>query len=116
MTLPPVPVAFEWTTESWGAGLRCQPLAEIAPHLFTTRQLELTADGYQRLAATLGADRVAIVTQVHGADVVVIRRGSVAHDGPQTEADALVSDDPRVAIAVRAADCVPLLMADRSRG
>jgi YfiH family protein len=111
-----VPAAFEWTTEPWGAGLRCQPLAEIAPHLFTTRQLELTAEGYQRLAATLGADRVAIVTQVHGANVIVIRRQAVTDSGNRAEADALVSDDPGIAIAVRAADCVPLLMADRSRG
>jgi YfiH family protein len=115
MTLPPLPHEFEWTTEAWGAALRCRPLGEVAPHLFTTRQLELTPAGYRQLAATLGAGTVATVSQVHGADVFVVRRESAPSEG-RPAADALVSDDPGVALTVRAADCVPLLMADRARG
>lgn len=116
MSLPPVADAFEWTGESWGPGLRCRPLAGIAPHLFTTRQLELSAAGYQQLAAALGAVRVVSATQVHRADVIVVRAQAPLDDRQRHEADVLVSDDPQVAIAVRAADCVPLLIADRARG
>jgi YfiH family protein len=115
MTLPPLPDAFEWSRHEWGAALRCRPLADVAPHLFTTRQLPLTPAGYRQLAEALGAEAVATVSQVHGADVVVLRRDSARVEG-RPPADALVSDDPRVAVAVRAADCVPLLMADRTRG
>ena len=115
MSLPSVPGTFEWVEQPWGAALRCRPLGEEAPHLFTTRQLPLTSAGYRQVADALGAEAVATVSQVHGADVVVLRRGSAQVEG-QPPADALVSDDPRVAIAVRAADCVPLLMADRTRG
>ena len=114
MSLPPVPETFYWTQEHWGAALRCRPLQSVAPHLFTTRQLELTPEGYQQLAVAIGADAVATVTQVHRADVLVVRRGTPVQSG--VEADALVSDDPRLGIAVRAADCVPLLMADRRSG
>jgi polyphenol oxidase len=116
----PVPDAFHWTDESWGAALRCRPLEAIAPHLFTTRQLELSSPAdLQRLAAAVGAREVAMVTQVHRAEAVVIRRGfprpfDEAQGRP--EADVLVSDDPHVADAVRAADCVPLLLADRATG
>ena len=115
-SLPQVSDGFEWTDEAWGAALRCRPLAAIAPHLFTTRQLELSSPAHVRdLAVAIGARDVAMVHQVHGREVVVVRRGSsVRH--PRPEADALVSDAGDVAIAVRAADCVPLLMADRSRG
>jgi YfiH family protein len=116
MSLPTVPDTFAWTTESWGAGLRCRPLDAIAPHLFTTRQLALSSsEDYARMAAAVGASGVARLTQVHGRDVVTVRRGNdpVA---ASPAADALVSDDPTRAITVRAADCVPLLMADRTRG
>jgi YfiH family protein len=115
-SLPEVADGFEWTDESWGAGLRWRPLTAVAPHLFTTRQLELSsADHVRDLAEAIGARDVAMVNQVHGREVVVLRRGLPVPD-PRPEADALVSDAVDVAIAVRAADCVPLLMADRARG
>jgi polyphenol oxidase len=116
MSLPTVPDAFAWTTESWGAALRCVPLGAIAPHLFTTRQLSLAApEDSERLAAAVDARAVAMAKQVHGRVVVVVRDG----DEPSAaapEADAFVSSSRDVAVAIRVADCVPLLMADRTRG
>jgi hypothetical protein len=56
MSLPTIPDDFEWTSESWGAALRCIPLTAIAPHLFTTRQLSLTVpEDNQQLARAVGA-------------------------------------------------------------
>jgi polyphenol oxidase len=116
MSLPPIPDTFEWTTESWGAALRCGPLGAIAPHLFTTRQLSLTGpDDNAELAAAVGATRVAMAKQVHGRTVVVLRAGE-APPVVAPEADAFVSSSRDVAVAIRVADCVPLLMADRTRG
>jgi YfiH family protein len=116
MTLPPIPDAFEWTTESWGAALRCVPLGSIAPHLFTTRQLSLASpEESDRLAAAVGATSVAMAQQVHGRTVVVVRDGD-AVPAVAPEADAFVSSSRDVAVAIRVADCVPLLIADRTRG
>ena len=99
--LPLVPDAFHWTDESWGAALRCRPLEAIAPHLFTTRQLELSSPAdLERLAVAIGAREVAMVTQVHRAEVVVVRR-DLPRDAGRPEADVLVSDDPRVVAAPR---------------
>lgn len=112
-TLPAVPSDFYWTREIWGPALRCRALDPIAQHLFTTRQLQLPhAEGWQALASAAGvaADRVVSLNQVHGGEVVTIR-GEVPRERP--EADALISNIPDVALAVRAADCVPLLIADR---
>lgn len=116
MTLPYIPDGFEWTSESWGATLRCVPLGRIASHLFTTRQLSLaSAADTDRLAAAVGARSVAMAKQVHGRTVVVMRDGD-ALPAVAAEADAFVSNSADVAVAIRVADCVPLLMADRTRG
>jgi polyphenol oxidase len=114
--LPQVPEAFYWTSESWGPALRSRRLERVAAHVFTSRQLALSgrAEG-EVIGEMLEASRVAMLTQVHGNEVVVVRAGGPATAGHH-DADALVSDDPAVAIAVRAADCVPLLMADMKRG
>src|SRR3954471_21797428 len=114
--LPALPDSFRWTTEAWGSGLRCRPLEEIAAHVFTTRQLQLTQPrDLHRLAASMGVDDVVMVTQVHKADVVTIRKDHPMVEG-RPDADILISDSPEVAIAVRAADCVPILLADRLTG
>src|SRR5262245_10782497 len=116
MSLPSLPDTFEWTHESWGAGLRCLPLGDVAPHRFTTRQLSFTTPEEERqLAAVLGVERIALARQVHGRTVIVVRKGQWSPDD-RPEADAFVSDASDMAVAVRAADCVPLLMADRARG
>ena len=117
MSLPPVPDDFAWTQESWGAGLECVPLARIAPHRFTTRQLAFTsADDERRLSEAIGATSIALAKQVHGRVVIVVRRARPPGPDERPEADAFVSDAPDVAVAVRVADCVPLLMADRVKG
>jgi YfiH family protein len=116
MTLPSLPDSFRWTNESWGAGLRCAPLEPIASHLFSTRQLALTSpEDFGALATAVGAATVVMVTQVHGNRVVVVSDRS-ALPSRETEADAIVSLVPDVAVAVRAADCVPLLLADARTG
>jgi YfiH family protein len=116
MTLPPVPSTFHWTDESWGAALRCIPLEPIAWHLFTTRQLPLSdAQDVDRLAGALGVARVVMGKQVHGREVLVVR-DDTPPPASTPEVDAIVSNARRVGVAVRAADCVPLLMADGRTG
>src|ERR1051325_9499238 len=81
MTRPEAPASFYWTHETWGAALRCRPLEPIAQHLFTTRQLQLpSAEGWQSLADALGVavGRVVWLNQVHGREVVTIRKNAGA--------------------------------------
>ena len=116
MTLPTVPESFYWTESPCGPVLRCRPLESAAAHVFTTRELRLSAaDDWRRAGDLLGVSEVVRLNQVHGREVVTSRRGSPRAAAAQ-DADVLISDDSDVAIAVRAADCVPLLLADSRTG
>lgn len=60
------------------------------------------------LAALLGA-RPVFLDQVHGAGVVRLQRDW--HDDNAPQADAAVSTDPELAVAILVADCLPVLLA-----
>ena len=64
----------------------------------------------RRVLAALGAPEAVFVSvrQVHGDDLVEVSHMA----GRSIEADGLLSRDPRAALAVLVADCVPILMAD----
>jgi len=68
---------------------------------------------WEAAASSLGVDvsRLLLVKQVHGVHVAIARRGRP--DGwARPEADAIITDDPGVAIGVRVADCAPVLIVD----
>lgn len=116
--------------------MRCSPLAAVAHHCFSTRDLELEGvrgDGvtrWQDLANALGVDIDSLVRmhQVHCADVfdaskrlrersiAAREKGSWRLSSHRPEADIAVTDDPAGAVSVRTADCVPILLADRRTG
>lgn len=124
------------TTAASAPLLRATSLAALpgVAHGFTTREGGVSAPPYEglnlgrrpgerpealvenwarvarALDAGLGADAVALVEQVHGGEVVVVDRppGPLT---PAARADALVTTTPGVILAVRAADCAPVLLA-----
>jgi len=58
------------------------------------------------------------VKQVHGNSVRVLKRGEVsaaAHE-QRPDGDAIVSNEPGLALAVMVADCTPILIVDPERG
>lgn len=115
---------FFWTEAPAGPALACGPLATLAVHLFTTRGWALGSPApheeaaWDEVARAMGVDREHLVRvhQVHGDGLVVRRAGAPLAAGPLADADIIVSDDPSVALAVQAADCIPLLLADPATG
>lgn len=57
-----------------------------------------------------------MVTQVHGEGILILDRpiaDLVVHDSPQF--DAVITDQPGIAIGIKTADCVPIFFADRTK-
>lgn len=106
--------------------LRRDPDTDGVGVAFTSGEVDLSdaagpqarAAAFGRLAEALGVG-IAVVSQVHGVDVAHVRAPGGASgllDLTGRRADALVATDPGVALAVRVADCVPVLFADPDAG
>lgn len=69
------------------------------------------AENYKRFQRAIGAagKERCWVHQVHGGDVVFVRRNHEFSNGAR--ADAMICDDPNRLLTIRIADCVPILIA-----
>src|SRR5947207_722872 len=115
--LPQPNEAFNWVQADDRPALVCRPLAELAQHLYTSRDWTLgqrtavdAAAAWAEVARAIHVDASFLVRahQVHGTSVVV----AAADDRDRhavDDADILIAGDASHALAVQAADCVPLL-------
>ncbi len=71
--------------------------------------LERVNENRRLVAHAIGADRLVVARQVHGANVIDAMSAT-----PESEADALASGDSDIALAVLVADCVPILLVESS--
>jgi polyphenol oxidase len=83
---------------------RADALAELPwlDHGFSTR----LSNGWPD-AGSSHRERLATAKQVHSNHVLCVEAG-----GPQGEGDALISNRPGIRLAIRTADCLPILIAD----
>jgi len=124
---------FDWVQYPWGEALQCRPLTDVAHHCFTTRRPVFpptdgpdadgqTDDGWESVAQAFGVPRARLVRlrQIHGARVLTLRSTDSQPLQPSASewaaGDASVTDDPTVALIVKTADCVPVLLGDRRSG
>jgi YfiH family protein len=109
-------VRFAFTDRFGGASR--PPYGELNLGSAQGDEADAIAENFRRLATEfgVGADGVVRVSQVHGRDVHVVRPGDVLPTRPMPIADALVTTRTDVALCVRAADCLPVLLADQVNG
>src|SRR5207253_1257807 len=106
-TLPKPNDRFEWVQDAAGPALVCRPLEGLATHLFTTRGWPLgsSRDAWDDVARAVDVPLARLIRarQVHGADVVVHRRGGIFSplaDAARPAADILMTDDRTCAAAI----------------
>jgi YfiH family protein len=94
-------------------GVSVGPFASLNLGLSVGDERDAVLENRRRVRAAFGVDgdRWMTGSQVHGVGVLEAGRDPVGADG-----DVLVSDDPTWALAVSAADCVPVLLVDARRG
>lgn len=77
-----------------------------APHMTEPQAAWLLSETGRR------PEEVFSLSQVHGARCFVLRSGETFTQNAMPEADAVVSDMPDLALAVRVADCLPVFLYD----
>jgi copper oxidase (laccase) domain-containing protein len=101
-------------TDRYG-GVSTGPYAELNLGGHVGDDAAAVVTNRHRVAERIGmpAGQVLYMNQVHGADVAVV-------DGPwegrAPDVDAMITSRPGVVLAVLVADCVPVLLADRTAG
>jgi YfiH family protein len=105
--LDPVDLAF---TDRFG-GVSAAPFDELNLSVSGADDEHAKAENHRLLLADFAPGaRLADLYQVHGREVVV------AEPGTRPEADGIVTTSYDVVLMVRAADCVPVLLADARAG
>ena len=119
-----VTVAF---TDRTG-GVSAEPFGALNLGRTDTDDIASVAANFDLVRADLGVDRIVTLAQVHSADVVVVdqplieRWGEQSHLGtgagadPLPVGDSLVTALADIALCIRIADCVPVLLADPAAG
>jgi polyphenol oxidase len=78
---------------------------------------EHVRENWQRLASALEipCEQFFVVNQVHGEQFLIIEDAVSCHSIESRQCDAIVTDQPGVAIGIKTADCAPVLLFDRQR-
>ena len=96
----------------WG-GVSPEPWAELNLGSTVGDDLERVRENRRLALETLERDPASVydVWQVHGVEVA-IAEAPRAPDAPHLQADAILTDKPGLALMMRFADCVPILLHD----
>lgn len=97
-------------------GMSSAPYDSLNLGIATDDDPACVAHNYDLVGSAIGVEpgQVARMHQVHGVEVAVVREPPDADRPP--EVDAMVTDRPGLALSVRVADCVPVLLGDAEAG
>ncbi len=73
---------------------------------------ERVRENLRKIGALMGAERIISMNQVHGGDIMVLRKVDYPNLESTPCADAIITDIPRIAIMVKLADCQGIIIYD----
>lgn len=100
-------------------GVSASPFDSLNLSASVGDDVDAVRENQRRFIESLGGDfeRFVIVSQAHGANVVVVDRTVRPSDVARLEADALVAaPGSRAVLGIRVADCAPVILADTATG
>jgi len=113
-----IPVPHAFTTRHGGVSTGIYESLNLG--VLTGDDPDAVLENYRRITAALGQVEPSVVfsRQVHGATVRMVDQSHVLDDlfDPLSEGDGLVTASRGVALAVFAADCLPILLWDEGTG
>jgi len=112
----PAPAAGWFTTRAGGTSAAPYASLNLGMHVQDSQSHVRANRALLTQAAGLDEGSLVFAEQVHGAGVAVVDRAVPRCDGGVAGVDALVTATPGLGLAVLAADCLPVLLADVSAG
>ncbi len=99
-------------------GVSTGPFATLNVAVGPGDEPDAVAENLRRFAARMEVDPDSLfqTSQVHGATVRTVAASDDRLAVVREEADALVAHDPAIAVGIRTADCVPILLHDGKTG
>ena len=119
VTLPGFPVHHAFSTRLTGVSRAPFDSLDLSLAPVGSPRAEEISENARRLAGAIGIspEQIAAVSQVHGTRIIRVEKSMLTGSGilaPIAEADGMVTAERGIALSIRTADCVPVLIASVS--
>ena len=93
-------------------GLSKSPYDTLNTSYSTDDQPETVRENLRIIKDSIGARHLSFMDQVHGQDILILRRNNYSEDRAPAKADAAITDIPYLALMVKQADCQAVILYD----
>jgi YfiH family protein len=97
-------------------GVSEAPYDTLNASYMTGDKPECVSRNLQIIKEAIGANHLVFMNQMHGREILALRGETFEAFGEPADADALITDQPHVALMVKQADCQAVLLFDPMKG
>lgn len=97
-------------------GVSEAPYDTLNASYMTGDRPECVSRNLEIIKGAIGANHLVFMNQMHGKEIIALRGETSKAFGEPADADAVITDKPRVALMVKQADCQAVLLFDSIKG